>query len=142
MSGDMYTDAIMALAHKHCGHGHLEKPRAQITLDNPLCGDRVTMDINWRDTGLIVEVAHEVRGCALCLAAASLIGGGAPGRTVSDVAQATGDLSQILYGTRKEPPRSWPELAVFTPVRHHKSRFNCVLLPFQALLNGSGSVNT
>jgi hypothetical protein len=30
--------------------------------------------------------------------------------------------------------KSWPELAAFVPVHAHKSRHECVLLPFEALI--------
>jgi NifU-like protein involved in Fe-S cluster formation len=36
----------------------------------------------------------------------------------------------------------WPELAAFTPVHAHKSRHDCVLLPFEALAQALDETET
>jgi hypothetical protein len=36
--------------------------------------------------------------------------------------------------------KSWPELAAFAPVHAHKSRHECVLLPFEALIRALDQV--
>ena len=138
MNDDPYSDAIMDLAHKQSGHGRLADPRSSATLDNPLCGDRVTIDVEWTNEGTLKQVAHVVRGCALCLAAASVIGDGAPGKSINELAEAVNELKRFLRDEKTQSLRIWPDLAVFKPIRSHKSRFDCVLLPFAALLKGLG----
>lgn len=134
MSDDLYPDAILALARNKAGQGRLPNPHATVTVDNPLCGDRVTLDVKWAENGTVLQVAHVVRGCALCHAAATLVSDRAPGKSNHELAQATGELKRFLHRERDEVPNGFPDLAVFEPVRSHKSRFDCVLLPFAALL--------
>ena len=137
MKDDLYHRAILDLARQATGHGRLEAPQASVRVDNPLCGDRVTLDLNLAD-GLVQAVGHEVRGCLLCQAAATAIGARAPGQTPLALRDTTERLKQLIVaGSNGENgasiDRLWPELAAFEPVHRHKSRHECVLLPFVAL---------
>ncbi|HSJ99159.1 MAG TPA: iron-sulfur cluster assembly scaffold protein, partial [Myxococcota bacterium] len=80
MNDELYHQAILELARKARGASRLEAPQASVTVDNPLCGDRVTLDLSLAD-GRVREVGHRVRGCLLCQAAAVAIAVRAPGET-------------------------------------------------------------
>ena len=129
MSEDLYQQAILDYAKAATGAGRLEDADASVTLDNPLCGDRVTIDIKVAD-GRLAAVAHKVRGCALCEAAASVIGGAATGRPIDQLRHLYAGVADMLAADASPP---WAELAAFYPVRAFKSRHECVLLPFEAL---------
>ena len=131
MSDELYHQAILELAKKARQAGRLEAPQASVTVDNPLCGDRVTLDLNLAD-GRVREVGHKVRGCLLCQAAAAAIGARAPGETPAALRALARDLGDAIART-PDAPMAWPELAAFAPVHAHKSRHECVLLPFAAL---------
>jgi nitrogen fixation protein NifU and related proteins len=131
MAGNLYNDAIIAEAKAGHGHGRLAEPDASVTCDNPLCGDRVTIDLSPLAGGRIGELAQRTRGCLLTQAAASVIGRRAAGATPEEVNEAAVGLRRLLAGEPADP--SWPELAMFAPVSAVKSRHECVLLPFDAL---------
>ena len=97
MKGELYQQAILAQAEAAVRSGRLDAPDASVTLDNPLCGDRVTIDVKLADDR-IADLAHRVRGCRLCEAAASAIGANAVGRTLEAVAEAENSLRAILGG--------------------------------------------
>jgi len=63
MSTDLYKEEIITLSKDTSAAGRLNNPDQSAKLDNPLCGDRVTLDLNMSN-GLVAEVAHHVRGCA------------------------------------------------------------------------------
>ena len=131
---DIYHDAIMALAKAETGAGALDDADASATIDNPLCGDRVRIDIKM-DGGAVAAVAHKVRGCARCKAAASVIGARAPGQSAEDLRAVAAATAAMLTASGPEPPDGpWRDIAAFRPVAARKSRHDCVLLPFQALL--------
>jgi len=131
---DIYHDAIMALARAGTGAGALDDADASATIDNPLCGDRVRIDVKM-DGGAVAAVAHKVRGCALCKAAASIIGARAPGQSAEDLRAVAAATEAMLTASGPEPPGGpWEDIAAFRPVAARKSRHDCVLLPFQALL--------
>lgn len=130
MNEALYQKAILDLARAANARGKLPPPAVSVTLDNPLCGDRVTIELVMRD-GAVADLAHRVRGCALCEAAASAIGAHAIGATAAQLSAAMQSAAAVIAGTRDDGV--WPELAVFRPVRDHKSRHRCVMLPFEAL---------
>jgi nitrogen fixation protein NifU and related proteins len=141
MNDELYHRAILELAKQARQARRLEAPQASVTVDNPLCGDRVTLDLNLAD-GRVREVGHRVRGCLLCQAAAVAIGERAPGETPTALRAIARDLSDAITRAPAAMDRLWPELAAFAPVHAHKSRHECVLLPFEALIRALDQVET
>ena len=126
----LYQDAIIAAARRGVGHGRLARPDGTATVDNPLCGDRVTLDVELGASGCVARVGHVVRGCLLCEAAAVLIAEHASEREVEGLLRAGAGVNAALKGGASFP---WPDLEMFVPVREVKSRHRCVGLPFEAL---------
>lgn len=127
----MYQTAIKALANAEVGHGAIDTPDGRSFLDNPLCGDCVGMEVSVSG-GRITAVAHQVRGCLLCRAAASLIGKHAIGMRRDEATLLESRVAEMLE-KQTPPPPGWDELSVFAPVHAHPSRYTCVKLPFAAL---------
>ncbi len=132
MSDDLYQAAILDRARSGERAGRLERPDASATIDNPLCGDRVTIDLKL-DGARISDIAQHVRGCALCQAAAATIARHAIGQTVESMAEAAEALRDMLKRDAAAPAGAWSELSMFLPVRAYKSRHDCVLLPFETV---------
>jgi nitrogen fixation NifU-like protein len=87
---DLYREHIL---------DHYEHPRNYGTLDpadrsfedsNPLCGDRIRIDLRIRD-GKIAEIAFTGRGCAISQAAASMLTEMVKGKDLEAVKQLTAD---------------------------------------------------
>lgn len=129
MSQALYQDRIVALAKSKAGAGTLAAPTARATRDNPLCGDRVTMEIRLDERGRIAELAHKVRGCALCEASASALTARAIGHTAAEISELRCEIDSVLTG---ESTGSG-DFGAFAPVAEHRSRRDCVTLPFEAL---------
>lgn len=134
MTQSLYQDDIKALAKREMAEQELAHPDCSITLDNPLCGDRVTMALRLEGDRIVAE-AHQVKGCLLCRASANAIGESVIGRSRDELPQVAAALQAMLKG---EVPENWPlpgweSLKVFQPVTDHKSRHDCVMLPFKAL---------
>lgn len=129
MNDQLYQEKIVALAKAKTGAGKLASPTKSARRDNPLCGDRVTMDVRL-ENGRIAEIAHQVRGCLLCQASASALASIAVGKDAAGISTIRHDAERALgreQGTPGEP------FDAFAPVAAHKSRQECVLLPFEAL---------
>ena len=120
----------MAAARRASGHGRLAHPHGSATVDNPLCGDRVTIDVELGPPGKVARVGHVVRGCVLCEAAAVLVAERAPERGLEELLRAGAGVDSALRDGASFP---WPELEMFAPVRGVRSRHRCVGLPFEAL---------
>lgn len=130
MSEALYHAALVAKARSGAGKGRLDPHDASARRDNPLCGDRVTLDL--RIAGdRITGIGHEVKGCLLCEAAASAIATSLTGATLQAARDMIGAAKALMRdGT---PAANFQELEIFTPVHSAKSRRDCVLLPFGAL---------
>ncbi len=122
----------MRLAANATGAGSLENPDAEGTLDNPTCGDRITIQVKLED-GRITELAHDNRACMLCQASASLLAEKAVGLSIDDVDHVRSTIKHLFEHGSDGASLPWEELTYFTPVKDHKSRHICVLLPFNAL---------
>jgi NifU-like protein involved in Fe-S cluster formation len=141
MKDQLYHQAILDLAKQAGRTARLAGAMASVTVDNPLCGDRVTIDLDLAD-GRVRAVGHKVRGCLLCQAAAAAIAARAPGE---NPAALRGVAEQLDRAIRKDPSATdglWPELGAFAPVHAHKSRHDCVLLPFAALTEALAQAET
>jgi nitrogen fixation NifU-like protein len=138
MSEALYHDALVGRARTAFGKGRLSDATATATVDNPLCGDRVTIDISAKD-GRVTAVGHQVRGCLLCEAAAATIAEYCRdvGRSELD---AIGTAARSLMAEGGELPAAWQCLEIFRPVHQAKSRRDCVLLPFEALRRAASGI--
>lgn len=130
MSDQLYQEKIVALAKAKTGAGKLEAPTKTARRDNPLCGDRVIIDVKMGADGKIAEIGHQVRGCLLCQASASALASVAVGKDRAGIETLRHDADRALGREAGEPHAPFD---VFVPVRDHKSRQECVLLPLEAL---------
>ncbi|MEO1093047.1 MAG: iron-sulfur cluster assembly scaffold protein [Pseudomonadota bacterium] len=131
MTIDLYQDAIRALAQSGRTDSRLAAPDRSVTLDNPLCGDRVTIDLHL-DGDRVMAVGHEVRGCLLCEASAALAADAAPGRDVAEFAGISKRIKAYL-ADRADTAPPLTGMEVFAPARAFRSRHRCVTLAFEAL---------
>jgi len=130
MSDQLYQEKIVALAKSRTGAGKLAAPTKTARRDNPLCGDRVIIDVVVNGQGKIAEIAHQVRGCLLCQASAAALASVAVGKDATGIAALRHDAERAVG---REAGESHAPFDAFAPVRDHKSRQECVLLPFEAL---------
>jgi nitrogen fixation NifU-like protein len=137
MSQALYHAALVERAQRGRGRGRLAAPERSATVDNPLCGDRVTIDLALAG-GRVARVGHQVRGCLLCEAAAETIAEHAPGKTAAELAAAGAAAKALVNEGAAAPEGAWSALAIFAPVHDVKSRRDCVLLPFEALAKALG----
>lgn len=131
MSEALYHAALVERARAAFGKGRLSGATSSATVDNPLCGDRVTLDLIVKD-GRIAAIGHHVRGCLLCEAAAATIAEHCRGGDKSAL-DAIGEAARQLMAEGGALDPRWQCLEIFRPVHQAKSRRECVLLPFEAL---------
>ncbi len=131
MSEALYHAALVQRARAAFGKGRLPDATSSATVDNPLCGDRVTLDLAVKD-GRVEAIAHHVRGCLLCEAAAATIAESCRGGGKEEVDAISAAARKLMAEGGELEPR-WLCLEIFRPVHNAKSRRDCVLLPFEAL---------
>ena len=132
MLDKLYQEQIIALARQSKQRSGLDNSELTARVDNPLCGDRVTLDLSLDDER-INNIGVTVRACALCEAASEVLSTHATKLSSSDIQKVETELRDYLSGNTANPP--WAQLSVFEPVKEVTSRHECVLLPFVAAKN-------
>jgi NifU-like protein involved in Fe-S cluster formation len=138
MSAPLYNATILRLASSIPHHSRLGAPHATAERRSPVCGSRVTIDVQLDEAGRVVAIGQEVRACALGQASASLMGEHAIGRTPEELAAARDALAAFLAG-EAEQPGDWPGLDIFTPARPHAARHASIRLAFEAVAEAAAA---
>jgi len=85
---DLYREVILDHYKNPRGHGVIEDADARAEGLNPLCGDEVTIYVQFgKDGETIDEVKFSGRGCAISQAATSMLMEMAAGRTATEIAE-------------------------------------------------------
>ena len=101
---DFYRDFILDHYRNPRNHGHLEDPTASAEDINPLCGDRIHVDLHVRD-GVIDDVRFSGQGCAISQASASMLTESVKGMRLEDAAKLSKDIVLENVGIGISPTR-------------------------------------
>ena len=102
---DLYRDLIL---------DHYKNPRHKGTLDphdfsfedeNPLCGDKIRIDVRLDENRRVAEVAFSGRGCAISQASASMLTESIVGKSLDEVNQLSKDDILEMLGIELGPVR-------------------------------------
>lgn len=131
MSATLYNTEILRLAASIPYAQRLAAPMASVEKRSPICGSRVTVDVEVDAAGRVSAVGLLVRACALGQASASLLAQNIVGRTPEELAAARDALTAWLAGDAERPPE-WAGLELFTPALPHTARHASIRLAFEA----------
>ncbi|HEY0623720.1 iron-sulfur cluster assembly scaffold protein [Sphingomonas sp.] len=132
MNAPLYNTQILRLAASIPFQARLADPMASVEKRSPVCGSRVTVDVDLDADGRVAAIGMVVHACALGQASASLMGAHAVGRTLEELETARDALTAWLAGERGAPPE-WPGLEIFTPALPHSARHPSIRLGFEAV---------
>lgn len=132
MNAPLYNNQILRLAASIPFHERLADPMASVEKRSPVCGSRVTVDVDLNEDGRVQAIGMVVRACALGQASAALMGAHAVGRTLAELETARDELTAWLAGERDAAPE-WPGLEIFAPALPHSARHPSIRLGFEAV---------
>jgi nitrogen fixation protein NifU and related proteins len=101
---DLYRDYILEHYRRPHNFGVVEDPDASFEGANPLCGDRITLQIGVKD-GIVDRIGFTGRGCAISQASASLLTDEVKGKPLAEVAAFGADDLLDLLGIEISPAR-------------------------------------
>jgi NifU-like protein involved in Fe-S cluster formation len=130
MSSTLYNDAILKLATDNPIDERLSEPQGTSEKRSPICGSRVTVDVNIGPDGRVSEAGMLVRACALGQASSALLAGNIVGRTPDELAAARDALTAWL--AREGAIPDWPGLDVLAPALDYHARHASIRLAFEA----------
>ena len=131
--GELYHKDVLRLAATAVGAKRLSAPDITVVRVNPICGDKITLDVQ-RDDTRVNALGYEVKACVLCQASASILGAAASGTTRANLEALEDALRVMLSGKAPALPEPFTAYIAMQPVAAHRSRHACVLLPLEALL--------
>ncbi|HEX5827557.1 MAG TPA: SUF system NifU family Fe-S cluster assembly protein [Candidatus Limnocylindrales bacterium] len=114
---DLYRDYILEHYRRPHNFGVIEDPSATFEGANPLCGDRITMQLAVKD-GVVTDIGFTGRGCAISQASASLLTDEVKGKPVADVAGFGADDLLDLIGIEISPARLKCAMLSFDSLQH------------------------
>jgi nitrogen fixation protein NifU and related proteins len=126
MSDDLYAKELLRWAADVSHAGHLGEPKRAATVNNAMCGDKVTIEFT-------VDPTHEITACRHDTKAK------ADGADAEAIGKVKAQVTAMLKDGAAAPAGKWSAYEIFAPVREHRSRHTCVLLPLEAAekaLNG------
>jgi len=116
MMDELYREEILDHYHSPQHRGHLPDANTAFEDDNPLCGDRVRMEVRFAPDGTVADVRFSGEGCAISQATASM-------------------LSDEIVGRPLEEITSWDKEKVLDLLQISLTplRLKCALLPLKVL---------
>jgi len=137
MNAPLYNNEILRLAAAAPYSVRLESPMASVEKRSPICGSRVTVDLDVDDNRRVSAIGMMVRACALGQASASLMAADVVGRTPDEIGRARDALAAWLAGDGPLP--DWPGLDIFTPALAYRARHASIRLAFEAAAEAAAS---
>ncbi|MEI9928839.1 MAG: iron-sulfur cluster assembly scaffold protein [Sphingomonas sp.] len=138
MNAPLYNTEILRLAASIPFHGRIAAPMATSEKRSPVCGSRVTVDVDLDAEGRVAALGMLVRACALGQASAALMAAHAVGRDAGELAEARDRLTAWLAGETDVVP-DWPGLELFQPALPHRARHPSIRLAFEAVAEAAAA---
>lgn len=101
---NIYEEDILDHYENPSNYGTLENPDISYEEDNPLCGDKIRVDLQVED-GIIKDVRFSGHGCTISQAAASMLTEEIKGRSLQEIKQLSKDDILKMLGIPLGPVR-------------------------------------
>lgn len=102
---DLYREMIVERYKSPLMKGELDPHDYSYEDDNPLCGDRIRIDVRVNEDGIITEAAFSGEGCAISVVSADLLVESIVGRSLEDVKAFSKEELLELLGIELSPVR-------------------------------------
>ena len=128
---DLYREHILEHSKHPRSEGRLEGHTHAHTESNPLCGDRVTVQLVLDGEGRIEDLRFKARGCAISVAAVSMMTEWVRGLGPGELAHLRAQVSDAVPPGGPEVP---PPVDALVALRAFPTRERCATLAWDTLL--------
>jgi nitrogen fixation NifU-like protein len=140
---DLYQDLI--LDHQKSPRNFGDLPGANHHADgfNPLCGDKIALDLKVSGEGVIEDVKFKGSGCAISKASASMMTVALKGKKAGEAEKMFQQFHDMVMGKEGAKITDLGKLKVFAGVRDYPARVKCASLAWhtlEAALHDEGNV--
>lgn len=132
---ELYQEIILDHSRHPRHFGALAGANRSAEGHNPLCGDRVKIQLKVDDANRIADVMFDGRGCAISVASASLMTELLQGRTVAEAETLMGGFLDLVKGENAQTltPDDREQLEAMAGVSAFPMRVKCATLPWHAM---------
>lgn len=130
---ELYQQTIVDHGRHPRNFGRLEHANHVKEGYNPLCGDRLTLYI-LEKAGIIDQITFEGSGCAISMAAASLMTEAMKGKTIAEADRIFHQFHELMLGHAEVKKDLLGKLVILAGVAEFPVRVKCATLSWHTLM--------
>lgn len=136
---ELYREVIMDHYRSPRNKGTLDNPTVSVELNNPLCGDEITLQLEVED-GKVKQARFSGQGCSISQASASMMTHQVQGKSLEEAGEMLVRFKQMMHGD-EEAGKPLGDLLALHGVSKFPVRIKCALLSWEALERGLGELS-
>ncbi|SFE21427.1 nitrogen fixation protein NifU [Paenibacillus catalpae] len=131
---DLYRRVIMDHYKNPRNRGTLNTDAVTINLNNPTCGDRISLQLQVED-GKVIDAKFSGEGCSISLSSASMMTEAVKGKTYDEALELAERFSGLMKGEDVEFQEN-EDIEALSGVNKFPARIKCATLAWNALRKG------
>ncbi|MGO4107937.1 Fe-S cluster assembly sulfur transfer protein SufU [Paenibacillus sp. YAF4_2] len=131
---DLYRRVIMDHYKNPRNRGTLDAESVTINLNNPTCGDRISLQLQVED-GKVIDAKFSGEGCSISLSSASMMTEAVKGKTYDEALDLAERFSGLMKGESVEFDEN-EDIEALSGVNKFPARIKCATLAWNALRKG------
>lgn len=131
---DLYRRVIMDHYKNPRNRGKFEDDAVTIDLNNPTCGDRISLQLKVED-GVVKDAKYSGEGCSISMSSASMMTDAVKGKTLDEALEMASKFSSLMKGEAVEFD-DYEDLEALSGVNKFPARIKCATLAWNALRKG------
>jgi nitrogen fixation NifU-like protein len=143
---DLYQELILDHQKNPRNFGELSGANHHADGFNPLCGDKVSLDLKINSEGVIEDIRFKGSGCAISKASASMMTVALKGKKIEEAQKLFREFHGLITGEAGGKGTDLGKLKVFAGVKDYPVRVKCASLAWHtlqaALLKETNTVTT
>lgn len=132
---DLYREVILDHYRSPRNRGSLDDATVVVELNNPLCGDEITLYLHIEDE-TVKEVRFDGRGCSISQASASMMTEAVKEKSVSEALDLIRRFKGMLRSELTASDADLGDLEALQGVAKFPVRIKCAVLSWEALRQG------
>jgi nitrogen fixation NifU-like protein len=128
----LYQELILQHYRHPRNRGEMEEPDVEIHMNNPTCGDEITVQLRIRDER-IEQICFRGHGCSISQASASMMTQQLTGASLADADTLAKRFTEMMHGSAEAAAdKSLGDLRALAGVAKFPVRIKCALLAWNA----------
>lgn len=131
---DLYRRVIMDHYKKPRNRGTFEDGTVTVDLNNPTCGDRISLQLKLND-GIVEDARFTGEGCSISMSSASMMTEAVKGKTLEQAHKLAERFSALVKG-EDATFDEYEDIEALSGVNKFPARIKCATLAWNALRKG------